>query len=264
DKLVVVGGQVGPGEGRKDLDFAVVRLNADGTRDTSFGSGGVAVVGIGPNVSETPRTALELPDGRLVVTGYANVDGIVKVVLFRLTPQGALDPSFGSDGISVTQLLGNVAESYAVALVGSRLVTTGYGRDTADAKVDVITAGFTLEGRLDPTFGTNGTVRIDVAGDDDRGRYVVGLPDGGVLLVGSGKPTATNLDGMVVKLTPTGAVDATFGTNGRRLFDIGGPNDAFFGIAVSPDKSRVAVVGYLGRDTAGTEKDDSAVLWLKP
>jgi hypothetical protein len=32
-------------------------------------------------VSETPKTAVELADGRLVVTGYASVDGIVKVVL---------------------------------------------------------------------------------------------------------------------------------------------------------------------------------------
>ncbi|MGH9153606.1 MAG: hypothetical protein ACRD03_14650 [Acidimicrobiales bacterium] len=264
DKLAVVGAQVGVGEGRKDLDFAVVRLNADGSRDTTFGSNGVAVVGVGPNVSETPKTAVELSDGRLVVTGYANVEGIVKVVLFRLTPQGTLDPTFGSDGIALTQLLGNVSESYAVALAGNRLVTTGYGRDTADAKVDLITAGFTQDGRLDPTFGTNGTVRIDVAGDDDRGRHIIGLPNGGALLVGSGKPTATNLDAMVVKLTPAGALDPAFGANGRRLFDVGGPNDSFFGVALSPDKSRVAVVGYLGRDTAGSDKDDSAVLWLKP
>lgn len=264
DKLAVIGAQVGVGEGRKDHDFAVVRLNADGTRDANFGTGGVALVGVGPNVSETPKNAVELPDGRLVVTGYANVDGIVKVVLFRLTPQGALDPTFGTGGLTVEQLLGNVAESYAVALTGNRLVTTGYGKDTAEAKVDLITGGFTLDGRLDPTFGTNGTVRIDVAGEDDRGRHVVGLPNGGALLVGSGKPTGNNLDAMVVKLTPAGALDATFGTNGRQLFDIGGPNDAFFGVALSPDKSRVAVVGYLGRDTGGSEKDDSAVLWLKP
>ncbi|MDQ3980397.1 MAG: hypothetical protein M3314_12715 [Actinomycetota bacterium] len=264
DKVVVVGAQVGAGEGRRDLDFAVVRLNADGSRDPSFGTAGVALVGVAPGVSETPKTAVELADGRLVVTGYANVDGIVKIVLFRLTPQGQLDPTFGTDGLSVTQLLGSVTESYAVGLVGNRLVTTGYGRDTAEPKVDLVAGGFTETGALDTTFGSNGMVRIDVAGDDDRGRSVVALPDGGVLMVGSGKPTPTNLDAMVVKLTATGAPDTSFGLEGRRLFDIGGPNDAFFGVAVSHDRSRVAVVGYLGRDTTGSEKDDSAVLWLRP
>lgn len=264
DKVAVVGAQVGVGEGRKDLDFAVVRLNADGSRDDTFGAGGVALVGVGPNVSETPKTALALADGRLVVTGYANVDGIVKVVLFRLSAGGALDPTFGSGGISVTQLLGSVSEAYAVAQVGNRFVTTGYGRDTADAKVDLIAAGFTQDGNLDPAFGTNGTVRVDVAGEDDRGRHLAALPGGGAMMVGSGKPTSTNLDAMVVKLTPSGAPDTAFGSGGRQLLDIGGPNDSFFGVAVSPDGSRVAAVGYLGRDTAGTDKDDSAVLWLRP
>jgi hypothetical protein len=90
----------------------------------------------------------------------------------------------------VTQLLASVSESYGVALAGNRLVTTGYGRDTPDANVDLIAGGFTVNGALDTTFGVNGMVRIDVAGDDDRGRHVVALPDGGVLMVGSGKPRA--------------------------------------------------------------------------
>lgn len=264
DKLLVVGSQVGAGEGRKDADFAVLRLNPDGTRDTSFGSGGVALVGVAPNVSETPKTAVELPDGTTVVTGYANIGGIVKIVLFRLSPGGTLDPAFGTEGISVTQLLGSVSESYAVAVAGDRLVTTGYGRDTPDAKVDVLIGGFTRNGALDPSFGTSGFVRLDVAGDDDRGRNVLGLPDGGAVVVGSAKPSPANIDGMVVKLTPTGALDTTFDAGGRRLFDIGGPNDSFFGVALSPDKSRMAVVGYLGQETGSTAKDDSAVVWLEP
>ncbi len=264
DNLAVVGAQVGVGDGREDLDFAVIRLNRDGARDTTFGTNGVALVGVGAGVSETPKTATELADGRLVVTGYANVEGVVKIVLFRLSAQGALDPTFGSGGVSVTQLLGSVTEAYAVARVGDRLVTTGYGRDSADAKVDLIAGGFTEAGNLDTAFGTNGMTRIDVAGHDDRGRHVVGLPNGGALMVGSGKPSATNLDAMVVKLTTSGTPDTAFGSDGRRLFDIGGPNDSFFGAAVSPDGSRIAAVGYLGRDTAAGDEDDSAVLWLRP
>jgi hypothetical protein len=72
-------------------------------------------------------------------------------------------------------------------------------REKADAKVDLITGGFTQDGALGPTFGTNGTVRIDVALDT--------------------------------------------GPNGWRPLEAGRPNDSFFGVAVSPDKSRVAVVG---------------------
>ena len=65
-----------------------------------------------------------------------------------------------------------------MVLAGNRLVTTGYGKDTAEAKVDLIANGFTLDGAIDRSFGTNGTTRVDVAGEDDRGRNLVALPDG--------------------------------------------------------------------------------------
>jgi hypothetical protein len=120
---------------------------------------------------------------------------------------------------------------------GDRLVTTGYGKDTAEAKVDLIANGFTMDGALDRAFGTNGTTRVDVAGEDDRGR---------------------NLDAMVVTLASGGAVVD------RKLYGVGGPNDAFLGVAVSPDGSRIAAVGYLGRETNGAAKDDGAALWLRP
>ena len=258
DRLLVVGSQVGVGAGRTDADFAVVRLNADGTTDTGFGTGGTAVVGVGPDVSEVPKTAVELKDGKVVVAGYATVDNVVSPVLFRLTTAGGMDASFGEAGIAVRPVLANVGEAYSVALAGSRFVTTGYGKDTAVAKVDLIANGFTLDGALDTTFGTNGTTRVDVAGDDDRGRNLVALPDGRTILVGSGKPSASNLDAMVVRLAADGA------QAGRKLYDVGGPNDAFFGVALSPDGTRVAAVGYLGREASGGEKDDGAVLWLQP
>jgi len=264
DKLLVVGSQVGVGDGRTDTDFAVVRLNPDGTRDTSFGTGGTALVGVGPNVSESPKTAVELPDGRVVVSGYAGVNGVVSVVLFRLTTAGALDPTFGDAGIAVRPVLGNVTEAYSVVRAGNRLVTTGYGKDTADAKVDLVVNGFTLDGALDPTFGTNGTTRVDVAGEDDRGRNLVALPDGRLIVVGSGKATSSNLEGMVVRLTADGLLDPAYGQGGRKLVDVGGPNDSFFGVALSPGARTVAVVGYLGRDTGGDDTDDGAVLWLRP
>lgn len=72
---------------------------------------------------------------------------------------------------------------------------------------------------------------------------------------------------MVVKLTPAGRSTPLSGPclSGPAVCStLVVPTTPFFGVALSPDKSRVAVVGYLSRDTASSEKNDSAVLWLKP
>lgn len=151
----------------------------------------------------------------MVVDGYTRDQaGVVSVVLFRLTPAGTLDPTFGSGGITDAAVLGNVTEAYAVEVQGSRLVTAGYGKDDDDAaaaaaKVDLSMGGFTPAGSPDRSFGTNGVLPVDVAGDDDPGRSLAAIPDGSLLVVGSAQPTSSNLDAMVVPITPAGGLDTT-------------------------------------------------------
>ena len=72
----------------------------------------------------------------------------------------------------------------------------------------MLAARFTSTGALDTTFGTNGLVRIDIAGDDDRGRDVVVLPDGRILIAGSAKPDATNINAALYLLDEDGARNA--------------------------------------------------------
>jgi hypothetical protein len=92
---------------------------------------------------------------------------------------------------------------------------------------------------------------------------VATLPDGCIVVVGSGKLDETNLDALVVLLDPDGAPVSAFGDEGRLLTDLGGPNDAFFGVDVSEDGSTVYVAGYRGavEDTEG-DFDDAALLRL--
>ncbi len=138
-----------------------------------------------------------------------------------------------------------------------KFVITGYGRATATEKVDLLAARFTSTGALDRTFGTDGLVRIDVAAEDDRGRDLVVLPDGRILIAGSGKPDATNVNAMLVLLEKDGALDTAFGTGGLLQVDLGGPSDAFFGITMSADGRNALVVGYKGLDP---NTGDDAVL----
>lgn len=171
-----------------------------------------------------------------------------------------MDTGSGRNGVATV----NVAKGGTAVELALGAVVAASGKVVVAGPVDLVANGFTPDGALGTSFGSNGPARVDVAGEDDRGRNLVALPDGRTVLVGSGKPGGSNVDAMVVRLTTAGALDPGYGQGGRKLFDVGGPNDSFFGVALSPDGTRLAAVGYLGRDTSGREKDDSAVLWLQP
>lgn len=81
-------------------DFAAVRLNADGTLDTSFDFDGKVYYAVGPSLDEA-RT-VQQTNGRIVLAGssYNGLD--YDFSLLRLFSDGAMDTSFGSSGKLVT------------------------------------------------------------------------------------------------------------------------------------------------------------------
>ena len=73
------------------------------------------------------------------------------------------------------------------------------------------------------------------AAGDDRGRNILALPDDRLVAVGSGVFTKPDVDGMAVILNPNGTPDTTFAPDGYKLYSFGGTDEAFYGLAVSPD-----------------------------
>ncbi len=247
--------------GGTDSDFAVVRLSADGVRDNTFGTMGVATVDIN-NRSASPRNATILDDGSIVMAGYMDDGGVVKPVLFKLNSTGALVPGFGTMGVFAPTVLAAVTEAYGAVLQGTSFVTAGYGRSSAMENLDWVSLRVTAAGALDTTWGTQGVVRMDVAMFNDNARAIVGLPNNRVMLVGGGRPTETNVDAMIAVLGANGAPDTTYGPRGFRTWDLGGASDFFWGAALSPDRTRVAVVGT--RAVAAGMGNDDAAVYLVP
>ena len=248
---------------RNDADYAIVGLTSAGGRDSAFGTKGVTTVDVN-GATDNARGVAVQPDGKLVFGGYSRDSaGVINPVIIRTSPDGKLDSGFGKDGVATASVVpGGVAEAYGVALQGDKFVLAGYGRGaSADEKVDLMSMRFNADGSWDKTYGTDGLTRIDVAGDADRGRNITVLPDGRILIVGSGSPQAGASDAMVVLLDKDGKAVPRFGTDGRVLSDLGGPGDAWFGLTQAGDGKSITVVGYKGADPAATDgsKDDAAV-----
>jgi uncharacterized delta-60 repeat protein len=145
--------------GTAATDVSVQRLNADGSVDGSFGTGGAFVWDSG-SPDQIAAVAVQ-PDGRIVVLGSAGAGTFV----LRIGAGGSLDPTFGSGGVSGTRGSGVVAfTGYALALQpDGKIVVGGQGahegmRPGLDEPPPVVSENAALlrlnaDGSLDETFG---------------------------------------------------------------------------------------------------------------
>lgn len=256
DRLIVEGAQK-RGDGF-DTDFVVTRLTRDGAVDVSFGTEGKFSID-NKNLSASAKNPILLADGSIIATGY-NRDGVNVPFLFKLNADGILDTSYGVNGIFQDRVLQSMTEVYAGILQGTDVVTVGYGKNEETESLDFLSLRINAEGKLDESYGTAGYVRGDVDGFNDNGRFLAALPDGRVALVGGGRYSSVNVDGMVLVLNEDGSADQNFAENGIQLFDFGGENDFLWGAAVSPAGDRLVTVGI----KSVTNGNDDAALVVIP
>ena len=263
---------VGRSERSGRMDFAVVRYNANGSRDSRFGDGGVVFTPLGEEVEAT-AVALQ-PDGKIVVAGPSRHPGTFHdFTVVRYNADGSLDDSFGKAGVVLTDL---GADDYAVGMVlqpdGRILVAghTGQPRRASqmDPPHDFAMLRYNSDGSLDQRFGKNGVVRTDLRGADDA--TAVALQADGKIVVGghSGQPSTASqknppYDFAVVRYNADGTLDDgsasdttpsdRFGPNGTVFTDFGGC-DEIWSIMLQPDGKIVAggfSWGILSIDTLG-------------
>jgi uncharacterized delta-60 repeat protein len=250
-------GTAAAGGPRLDTDFTVVKLTAGGAIDPTFGTNGQFRLDLGES-NANPRAIKLLADGTLLASGYANSPGLgtTQVVLYKLTPAGALEPGFAQGGLFHDTILAVQTEIYGFAVHGDKLVTAGYGRNTGVAN-DYVSLRFDVTtGARDLTWGgaANGAVLLDPSGAmlGSNCRNAVALPGGKTLLIGStGPANLPTQDAVLAVLDASGKLDASYGGASHRMMLGKNGNDQFWGGAVSGDQ--VSVVGYQGGGQAQTE-----------
>ena len=149
-------------------EFVLARYNANGSLDTSFGSGGQVRTAIGP---EVVANALVLqPDGKIVAAGGSIYGGGGGFALARYNANGSLDTSFGSGGTETTAI-GPVEDNVrALALQpDGRIVAAGYS-STSDSGLLFAVARFDANGSLDTSFGSGARSRRP-SGTTGRSRW---------------------------------------------------------------------------------------------
>ncbi len=262
-QIVVVGSaQNGP----DDVDFAVTRLNADGTLDTAFGTKGIVAIGFdlgGTNIDRATSVIVQ-NDGRILVAGFAQIDATsdYDFAIARLTVNGELDPTFDTDGRQTIafDFAGSTNDDRATGIAldaSGRIVVVGtVARATAD-DTDFGIVRLNTDGSLDAAFDIDGrqTVGFDFGGDNaDAAAGLVVLSNNRIVVAGSAAVNATgDVDYAVARLLENGTLDSGFDTDGKQsiAFDLGGKNsDEAAGLAVDSNDS-IVVVGTVENGATG-------------
>jgi uncharacterized delta-60 repeat protein len=164
----IVGGTV-------ERAFFLTRLDETGAVDTQFGDAGRVRTPIAQGISAL-RRVLVLPDGRIVAIGVTRVNNPVRIeiALVRYTAEGALDPTFGTDGIVLVARDSRRDDALDAALGPDGTILVG-GRTCAGGAATCrgLLARLLPDGSLDPAFGEGGVVTTDGIID------AVALPDDG-------------------------------------------------------------------------------------
>jgi uncharacterized delta-60 repeat protein len=231
--------------------IVVRRFTPTGALDSSFGDGGAVQIN-----SEESRwiDAIAIDDqDRVVLGGHTVGDGPFSwdQLLIRLLPNGALDSSFSADGIERTSVDGDDAVAYLAFDDQHRIVVAGTTATAQPFGNDLEVGRFTEDGEPDPTFGTDGRVRLDLLPDRNSNEEPIGfgVAPGGrpVALVSSFPDTTAPGEFLTVDLlrfTASGDLDGSFGEGGMRTVDAFGQGGGT--MTVQPDGS-ILLAGGVGR-----------------
>jgi uncharacterized delta-60 repeat protein len=155
---------------------------------------------------DTGQAVAVQADRKVVVAGTTH--GGTDIAVVRYNTDGALDSSFGGDGIVITDVSGDDA-AFAVAIQGDgKIVVGGFTDDGVSAAL----LRYDTDGTPDTTFGGGDGVAAISAGS---GAVFVGIAiqsDDSIVAAGMGDFTGFfGGDALVARFDPSGVPDATFG-----------------------------------------------------
>lgn len=214
-------------------DFLVLRLNATGTVDGSFGSGGYRTTDFA-GIDDRAEAVLVQPDGKVVLAGTSNVGGDDDFSVARYTSGGSLDPGFSGDGRITIPFGGDDACHGAALQPNGKILVVGEGSDEfPEYNTDLCLARINPDGTLDGGFSADGLLEVGFGSAGDRGRAVAVLPGGDIVVAGHSWNGGSSFSGKLAFVLPNGTPDGTVDVSGSEML---------WDLAIQPD-GRILVLG---------------------
>ena len=245
------------------------RYFPNGAIDNSFGVNGIAKIWIpeennemSVDVSSDVVGIAIWSDGKIVIGGDYNVDSEHGRFAARFMDDGNIDTSFNHSGVAVNT---QVTFTSAFALQPDGKVLLG-GTEifNPDNIAPYLLLRFNTDGSLDSTFDSTGIAALSwEAGEENKVYNLSVQNDGKIIASGTAFSIPDNkYNFALIRCTPEGKVDSSFGVNGRLLIPIRSGEEGCSAIAFQSDGKILGVGSSLINDNA-TVYSRTLVRYLK-
>ena len=213
--------------------FLTMRLNSDGTVDTTFGIGGIAKTDFNTFDGDNGYRLAVQPDNKIVILGETSYS----ICIARLLPNGGIDSTFGTNGMSMPNPGGGILSDFALMADG-RIVIGMESSDNLFLGIRLLSNGF-----IDTSFNHTGFAET-LAGDTYN--YCHGLAlqaNNKIVLGGGGTFGTTGSDFTLIRYNVDGSLDRTYGDTGVVNIDFNGDDEEIGGMCIDAE-GRIIATGY--------------------
>lgn len=249
DGKIIVGGNTVSSPSNQD--FMVVRFNANGTPDASFGPTGIGVLQTSFNAVDSFSSVALQTDGKIVAGGYTSgtnfgesPSGIIveNFALLRITATGSLDTTFDTDGKLTTSIRDSDLLNKVLIQPDGKIIATGNTRNTGQNQ-DAALVRYNPNGSLDTSFDVDGIATTNDAAFDETFGAIL-QPDGKIIVTERRDFNGSAL----IRFNPTGSLDTSFHGDGIFKFPASNYTNTFpKAVAIQPD-GKIIISGAQGPD----------------
>jgi uncharacterized delta-60 repeat protein len=224
-----------------NYDFILVRLNQDGTFDSSLDNDGILNTSFIIQETHCASNANSIAiqsDGKIVLAGsVGDPSGDTDFALARYKTNGTLDPTFGNGGKVITRL-GSGSDVIRRIEIQSdnKIICAGYSYIN---KLGFAFVRYNQDGTVDTSFGEDGLVFTDLDTDGSMCNSFGIQPDGKII-AGGMADNGNDQNFALARFNNNGSLDNSFGNNGILIQAITSGDDGIRSLKIQPDERIVA------------------------
>ena len=222
-------------------DILVLRLNANGTPDNTFGTNGFEQFYIG-DYGDGGTCILVQSDGKIVIGAGTYVGSVRHYAVIRMNSNGITDNTFATAGVLKFQVGYSYVNEWPTAILQQPDGKILIGGNAWFGNYDMAITRLKTNGDLDNTFGGGDGITTIPFGVNDENVYDIALqPDNKIILAGSASyPPNTFV--ALARVDASGSLDNTFDNDGKATYNFGNPNGQAAAVKLQSD-GKILIAG---------------------